>query len=55
MNTQPTCDILILGGGIMGATTAEALTRRGQRVLLIEQFAPGHTYGSSHGDGRIFR
>lgn len=55
MNTQPTCDIIILGGGIMGAATAEALARRGQRVFLIEQFAPGHTHGSSHGDGRIFR
>lgn len=48
-------DIIVIGGGIMGAATAEALARRGQHVLLIEQFAPDHTHGSSHGDGRIFR
>ncbi len=46
---------IVLGGGIAGAATAEALARRGQRVLLVEQFAPGHTRGSSHGDGRIIR
>ncbi len=46
---------LILGGGIMGAATAENLARRGQRVLLLEQFQPGHDRGSSHGDGRIIR
>lgn len=55
MSIQPTYDVIVIGGGIMGAATAEALARRGQRVLLIEQFAPGHTHGSSHGDGRIFR
>lgn len=48
-------DTIILGGGIMGAATADALLQRGQRVLLIEQFEPGHTRGSSHGDGRIIR
>lgn len=48
-------DTIILGGGIMGAATADALLQRGQRVLLVEQFEPGHTRGSSHGDGRIIR
>lgn len=48
-------DTLILGGGIMGAATASALARQGQRVALIEQFEPGHSRGSSHGDGRIIR
>lgn len=55
MSPQATYDAIVLGGGIMGAATAEALARRGRRALLLEQFAPGHTHGSSHGDGRIFR
>ena len=48
-------DILVLGGGIMGAATAATLARQGRRVALVEQFEPGHTRGSSHGDGRIIR
>lgn len=39
----------------MGASTAHALASRGQRVALVERFAPGHAFGSSHGDGRIIR
>lgn len=39
----------------MGAATAYHLARRGQRVVLLERFALGHTRGSSHGDGRIIR
>ncbi len=50
-----TFDVIVIGGGIVGAATADTLTQRGQRVLLLEQFAPGHTRGSSHGDGRIIR
>lgn len=48
-------DVVIVGGGIMGAATAHALGRRGVRTTLIEQFAIGHTRGSSHGRARIFR
>lgn len=48
-------DTIVIGGGVVGASTADALLRRGQRVLLIEQFRPGHNRGSSHGDGRIIR
>lgn len=47
--------VIVLGGGMAGAATAENLARRGQRPLLIEQFEPGHRRGSSHGDGRIIR
>lgn len=55
MDITATYTVMVLGGGIVGAATAEALARRGERVLLVEQFAPGHTRGSSHGDGRIIR
>jgi sarcosine oxidase len=54
-------DILIVGGGVMGAAAAWALARRAapgsrpQRILLLEQFRIGHTRGSSHGGSRIFR
>lgn len=53
--SQPTYDVIVLGGGLAGAATAEALARRETTVLLLDRFAPGHTHGSSHGDGRIFR
>lgn len=55
MQVETQYDTIIIGGGIVGAATADTLQRRGQRVLLLEQFAPGHTRGSSHGDGRILR
>ncbi|GAB4520786.1 MAG: N-methyl-L-tryptophan oxidase [Anaerolineae bacterium] len=48
-------DAIVLGGGVMGAATAYELVKMGQQVLLLERFEPGHTNGSSHGDGRIVR
>ena len=48
-------DVIVLGGGIVGASTAYSLVKQGQNVLLIDQFEPGHKQGSSHGDGRIIR
>lgn len=39
----------------MGSATAWHLARRGRSVVLVEQFAQGHTRGSSHGGTRIFR
>ena len=48
-------DALIIGGGLMGAASAWALTRRGLSVRLVEQFELGHNRGSSHGSARIVR
>eukprot|EP00026_Physarum_polycephalum_P010352 Phypoly_transcript_10513.p1 GENE.Phypoly_transcript_10513~~Phypoly_transcript_10513.p1 ORF type:complete len:413 (+),score=75.14 Phypoly_transcript_10513:45-1283(+) len=48
-------DVIIIGGGIHGTSTAYALAKRGKKVLLLEQFDVNHEYGSSHGDGRIVR
>jgi sarcosine oxidase len=48
-------DYIVVGGGVMGSATAYQLARRGERVLLLEQFAIGHTRGSSHGHSRIIR
>lgn len=49
--TQHT-DHIIIGGGIIGLSAAWQLARRGERVRLIEQFAPHHTRGASHGSTR---
>mgnify|MGYP000380223837 CR=1 FL=1 len=48
-------DVVVIGGGAMGAATAWWLARAGRAPVLLEQFAPGHTRGSSHGASRIFR
>jgi sarcosine oxidase len=48
-------NVVVVGLGAMGSATVYHLARRGCRVLGLEQFAPGHARGSSHGDSRIIR
>lgn len=48
-------DVIVLGVGAMGAAACWQLAERGQRVIGIEQFGPGHDRGSSHGETRIIR
>lgn len=48
-------DAIVIGLGGMGAATAFDLARRGVRVVGLEQFAPAHDRGSSHGHTRIIR
>src|SRR6059058_1915300 len=48
-------DVVVVGGGAMGAASAHALAAQGRRVAMVEQFAAGHDRGSSHGASRIFR
>jgi sarcosine oxidase len=48
-------DAIVVGLGAMGSATLYHLARHGKRVLGIEQFTPGHSRGSSHGDSRIIR
>src|SRR5215470_20262071 len=48
-------EVAVVGAGLLGSATARALAARGVPVLLFEQFALGHAYGSSHGATRIFR
>ncbi len=48
-------DVIVVGAGLMGAASAWSLTRRGRKVLLVEQFGAGHVRGSSHGSARIVR
>ncbi len=40
---------VIIGAGAMGSAAAYHLARRGEPVVLIEQFELGHDRGSSHG------
>ena len=47
--------VAVVGGGVMGSAAAWQLAVRGHRVVLFEQFGPGHTRGASHGSSRIFR
>ncbi|MDT7729053.1 MAG: sarcosine oxidase [Actinomycetota bacterium] len=48
-------DTIVIGLGGMGSAAAYRLAQRGQRVLGIDQFAPVHNRGSSHGGSRITR
>ncbi|MGZ3331153.1 MAG: N-methyl-L-tryptophan oxidase [Gemmatimonadaceae bacterium] len=48
-------DAIVAGLGAMGSATLFHLARRGLSVLGLEQFSPGHQFGSSHGDSRIIR
>ncbi len=48
-------DVIVIGVGGMGAATCLELSRRGARVLGLEQHAIGHDLGSSHGETRLIR
>jgi sarcosine oxidase len=50
-----TVDVVVVGLGIMGSAALYHLARRGQRVIGIERFTPGHDRGSSHGETRVIR
>jgi sarcosine oxidase len=55
MSGQKTYDVAVIGAGVFGAWTAWHLARRGQRVVLIEAYAPAHSRASSGGESRIIR
>ena len=48
-------DVIVAGLGAMGSATAAHLALRGQNVLGLERWTPGHRNASSHGDSRIIR
>lgn len=52
---EHTADVIVVGLGAMGASTAWQLTARGVRVIGIDRHRPPHPYGSSHGETRITR
>jgi sarcosine oxidase len=48
-------DVIVVGVGAVGSAALRAASEAGARVLGIEQYAPAHARGSSHGRSRIFR
>lgn len=48
-------ETIVLGLGAMGSATVCQLARKGNAVLGIDQFAPPHACGSTHGETRITR
>jgi sarcosine oxidase len=48
-------DIAVIGLGAIGASTLWQLSKSGKSILGIDQFAPPHAMGSSHGETRITR
>src|SRR5215467_12770092 len=49
------CEIGIIGLGLMGSAALYELARRGCDVLAFDPLAIGEARGSSHGSCRIFR
>jgi sarcosine oxidase len=52
---QRSFNAIVVGLGAAGSATASHLAQRGQRVLGLDRWSPGHAFGSSHGDTRIIR
>ncbi len=48
-------DYVVIGGGLMGSSTAWQLSKRGHSVKLLEKQAADYTEGSSLGEARIAR
>jgi sarcosine oxidase len=55
MLSHKTYDVIVAGLGAMGSATIAQLALKGRRVLGLDRWAPGHPFGSSHGDSRIIR
>ena len=48
-------NIIVIGGGLIGSSTAWELSKYGEEILLIEQQDSIYTFGSSFGEARISR
>jgi len=48
-------DVIVIGLGAMGSAATYQLAKSGAKVLGIDQYAPPHALGSTHGDTRITR
>ena len=48
-------DVVIVGGGVAGLSTAYYLMKRGKRVAVLEQHEIGNPFGASGDHGRVFR
>jgi sarcosine oxidase len=48
-------DVLVIGLGVMGASSAYHIAKKGLTVICLDPFEPGHDRGSSHGQTRLIR
>jgi glycine/D-amino acid oxidase-like deaminating enzyme len=48
-------DVIVIGGGAIGLSTAYHLSKENAKTLVLEQFAFGNQFGSSAGFSRQFR
>lgn len=48
-------DVVVVGAGSAGSATLWRLAQRGVHAIGVEQFEPGHSQGSGHGESRIIR
>jgi sarcosine oxidase len=55
VSTRKTYDVAVVGAGVFGVWTAWHLAKRGQRVVLVDSYGPGHSRASSGGETRIIR
>src|SRR5262245_11766417 len=53
MNTS--FDVIVIGVGSMGSSACYFLSKRGYKVLGLEQFDIAHEFGSHAGQSRIIR
>ena len=54
-NRSEIFDVIVVGAGIMGSSTAYQTAKRGKKTLLLEQFDFLHHRGSAHGESRTIR
>ncbi|XP_076957747.1 putative sarcosine oxidase [Bidens hawaiensis] len=48
-------DVIVIGAGVIGSSTAYHAAKQGHKTLLLEQFDFLHHRGSSHGESRTIR
>jgi sarcosine oxidase len=48
-------DVIVIGVGSMGSAACYYLSKRGYKVLGLEQFDISHEFGSHAGQSRIIR
>jgi sarcosine oxidase len=53
--TRIGCDVAVVGGGVFGLASALELARRGNAVVVLDRFGPGHPATSSTGASRSIR
>ena len=55
MDPSKQYDVIVVGVGSMGAAACYYLSKRGYKVLGLEQFTTPHDRGSHGGQSRIIR